>query len=84
MLLIPLQNSGSRGDQVQNARYFYNLGCARILEEFKLSSSTLIKSIELALPNIKEMSANLKKLDVTAGKEKMLKLISTQLEKVSN
>ena len=80
MLLIPLQNSGSRGDQVQNARYFYNLGCARILEEFKLSASTLIKSIELALPNIKEMTANLKKLDVSSGKEKMLKLIDSQLK----
>lgn len=83
MLLIPLQNSGSRGDQVQNARYFYNLGCARILEEFKLTSAILIKSIELALPNIKEMSVNLKKLDVSKGKEKMLKLINEQLTNIN-
>ena len=81
MLLIPLQNGHSRGDQVQNAEYFYKLGCARILEEFKLSSSTLIKSIELALPNIKEMTNNLKKLDLSSGKEKMLKLIAEQLTK---
>ncbi|MBQ8522792.1 MAG: UDP-N-acetylglucosamine--N-acetylmuramyl-(pentapeptide) pyrophosphoryl-undecaprenol N-acetylglucosamine transferase [Clostridia bacterium] len=79
MLLIPLQNSGSRGDQVQNAKYFYDLGCARILEEFKLTPSTLIKSIELALPNTKEMISNLKKLDISSGKEKMLKLINEQL-----
>lgn len=79
MLLIPLQNSQSRGDQVQNAKYFYNLGCARILEEIKLSSSNLIKSIELALSNSKEMVSNLKKLDLTKGKEKMLKLIHEQL-----
>ncbi len=81
MLLIPLQNSQSRGDQVQNAQYFYKLGCARILEEFKLSPSSLIKSIELALPNTKEMIANLKKLDLNSGKEKMLKLINEQLTK---
>lgn len=79
MLLIPLQNGQSRGDQVQNANYFYNLGCARVLEEFKLSPTTLMKSIELALPNIKEMVGNLKKLDVSAGKEKMLKLIEEEL-----
>lgn len=79
MLLIPLQNGHSRGDQVQNARYFYNLGCARILEEFKLNPSTLIKSIELALPQVKEMTTNLKKLDLSAGKEKMIKLIREQL-----
>ena len=79
MLLIPLQNGESRGDQVQNAEYFYRLGCARILEEFKLGCSALLKSIELALPNIKEMTANLKKLDLSSGKEKMLKLINEQL-----
>lgn len=81
MLLIPLQNSQSRGDQVQNANYFYNLGCARILDEAKLTPSTLIKSIELALPNTKEMINNLKKLDISSGKEKMLKLIHEQLNK---
>lgn len=80
MLLIPLQNSGSRGDQVQNAQYFYKLGCAGILEEFKLSSSALLKSIELALPNIKEMTNNLKKLELNSGKERMLQLIYEQLK----
>ena len=81
MLLIPLQNGQSRGDQVQNANYFYKLGCAKILEEFKLSPSTLIKSIELSLPCIKEMTSNLKKLDLSSGKEKMIKLINEQLNK---
>ena len=81
MLLIPLQNAGSRGDQVQNAEYFYRLGCAKILEEFKLNQHTLIKSIELALPTTKEMVTNLKRLDLTSGKEKMLKLIDEQLNK---
>lgn len=80
MLLIPLQNGQSRGDQVQNANYFYKLGCAKILEEFKLSPSTLIKSIELTLPCIREMTVNLKKLDLSMGKEKMIKLINEQLK----
>ena len=84
MLLIPLQNGQSRGDQVQNAKYFYNLGCAQILDEFKLNPSTLLKSIELALPNVKDMTTNLKKLDLTSGKEKMLKLITEQLVKKNN
>lgn len=79
MLLIPLQNGHSRGDQVQNAKYFYDLGCARILEEFKLSPSTLTKSIELALSNTKDMISNLKRLDISAGKDRMLKLINEQI-----
>lgn len=80
MLLIPLQNGQSRGDQVQNANYFYKLGCVKILEEFKLSPATLVKSIELTLPCVKEMTANLKKLDLSMGKEKMIKLINEQLK----
>lgn len=82
MLLIPLQNGQSRGDQVQNARYFYNLGCAKILDEVKLSPSALTKSIELCLPSVKEMTANLKKLDLSSGKEKMLKIIKEKLNNV--
>ena len=81
MLLIPLQNGQSRGDQVQNANYFYKLGCARILEEFKLSPSTLAKGIELSLPHVKEMAGNLKKMDLSSGKEKVLQLINEQLNK---
>ena len=81
MLLIPLQNANSRGDQVQNANYFYQLGCAKILEEFKLSPSSLIKSIELTLPTTKEMISNLKKMDLSSGKEKMIKLIEDELNK---
>lgn len=84
MILIPLQNGQSRGDQVQNAEYFYRLGCATILEEFKLNATTLMKSIELALPNVKDMINNLKKLDLSTGKEKMLKLINEELSKGGN
>ena len=80
MLLIPLQNGQSRGDQVQNANYFYNLGCAKILDEIKLSPTSLVKSIELALPSAKEMTANLKKMDLSSGKEKMLKLIKEKIK----
>lgn len=76
MLLIPLQNQNSRGDQVQNAEYFRKKGGARILFENQLNSVTLNKYIEVSLKHSKDMSLNLSKLDLKSGKEKMLKLIN--------
>lgn len=81
MLLIPLQNKNSRGDQVQNAKYFKSKGGARILLEAELNSVTLCKNIELAYKNIDKMKANLKKMDLSKGKDKMLKIIKDNLKK---
>lgn len=81
MLLIPLQNANSRGDQVQNAEYFKSKGGAKILFEDQLNTITLAKYIENAISDSKNMSNNLKKLDLSGGKNKMLKLINQTLRK---
>lgn len=81
MLLIPLQNKNSRGDQVQNANYFKSKGCAKVLFEAELNPVTLSKYIETSLQNVDTMKANLKKLDLTKGKDKMLKIIKENLKK---
>lgn len=75
MLLIPLENGHSRGDQVQNANYFKQKGGAKVLPEAQLNSTTLTKHIEIALKNADNMSANLKKMDLSKGKDKMLEII---------
>ena len=81
MLLIPLQNKNSRGDQVQNANYFKSKGGARVLSEAELNPVTLYKHIELALKDLEKMKSNLRKMDLTKGKEKMLKIIKENLKK---
>ncbi len=80
MLLIPLENGHSRGDQVQNAQYFKQKGGAKILPEAQLNPVTLVKHIEIALKNADAMSNNLKKMDLSQGKDKMLKIIGQVLE----
>ncbi len=45
MLLIPLPLSASRGDQIQNAGYFSRKGYAMVLEQERLSASTLLDSV---------------------------------------
>ena len=81
MLLIPLQNKNSRGDQVQNANYFKNKGGAKVLLEAELNPITLTKYIETSLRNSDNMKINLKKLDLSKGKDKMLKIIKENLNK---
>jgi len=45
MLLIPLSLTASRGDQLVNARSFYQKQFAHVLEEENLSKHTFIKSV---------------------------------------
>lgn len=81
MLLIPLQNKNSRGDQIQNAEYFKNKGGARILLQSQLNPTTLTKYINISLNNLKPMKESLTKLNLSHGKEKMLDTINEILDK---
>jgi UDP-N-acetylglucosamine--N-acetylmuramyl-(pentapeptide) pyrophosphoryl-undecaprenol N-acetylglucosamine transferase len=44
-ILIPLSRLQSRGDQIQNARYFENLGISHVIEEESLTTETLLAGI---------------------------------------
>jgi UDP-N-acetylglucosamine--N-acetylmuramyl-(pentapeptide) pyrophosphoryl-undecaprenol N-acetylglucosamine transferase len=46
MILIPLRGSGTRGDQVDNARYFEELGAARVITGDEVNAETLISAVE--------------------------------------
>lgn len=46
MLLIPLSLGASRGDQIVNAKSFEKQGYAVVLDEEKLTSETLMRSLE--------------------------------------
>lgn len=81
MLLIPLENGHSRGDQVQNANYFKKKGGAKVLPEAQLNPATLEKHIEIALKDADKLKENLKKMDLTLGKDKMIGIINETLNK---
>ena len=80
MILIPLQNNASRGDQVLNAEYYKNLGVAEIINENDLNSNKLKKEIEKFYKNIKNYKENYKKLPQINGKTKILEIINTYLK----
>ncbi|MFK8242854.1 MULTISPECIES: undecaprenyldiphospho-muramoylpentapeptide beta-N-acetylglucosaminyltransferase [unclassified Facklamia] len=63
MLLIPLSNQASRGDQILNAAYFEKQGYALVLNEEDVTSQTLMEqlsNLEQQAPTIKETMATYK------------------------
>lgn len=81
MLLIPLPLSASRGDQIQNAGYFSRKGYAMVLEQERLSASTLLDSVndlyDRRLSFISTMSAE----STADGTDEVLDVIRAQIAK---
>lgn len=75
MLLIPLQNKASRGDQVQNAKYYENLGVAKILYENELNPTKLLDAIIDFNKSLDVFQSSYKKIKRINGKEKVIELI---------
>ncbi|NCB48240.1 MAG: undecaprenyldiphospho-muramoylpentapeptide beta-N-acetylglucosaminyltransferase [Clostridia bacterium] len=56
MLLIPLPKGISRGDQVENAKYFEKKNFATVLEQSNMTEKTLMDSIENLFEKRKEIA----------------------------
>ncbi len=56
-LFIPLANSASRGDQIENAEYFRSLGLCRVLDEKQLTADRLKSEIEFLIKDEKLKTA---------------------------
>lgn len=75
MLLIPLQNKATRGDQLENAKYYERLGVAQIIKEAELTPTKLLQE----MINFKDKLAVINKIyaeqDVKNGKDIVINLI---------
>lgn len=56
MILVPLCGSGTRGDQVDNARFFAKAGAAQVLEGSDATPQKLQSALEKALANRERMA----------------------------
>lgn len=75
MLLIPLQNKSSRGDQLQNAKYYENMKVARILLEENLTPTKMYEGIINFDKNLDVFKASYKDIKNINGKKKIIELI---------
>lgn len=75
MLLIPLENASSRGDQVLNAEYYLNLGVAKILKEKDTSATSLSEAIKDFYINFESFKKAYDSAEIINGKQKVLNCI---------
>ena len=61
MLLIPLSKNASRGDQIQNARYFQRQGFAMLLYEEDMTAQTITDELRSVYANRACYTANMRK-----------------------
>lgn len=83
MLLIPLSGSGTRGDQVENARYFEKEGAAKVLYDGSVNSENLKSALSQMIlkDNLQKYSENSKRL--SSGEKPAEKIASLLYEKLS-
>ncbi len=75
MLLIPLENKASRGDQLLNANYYNNLGVAEIVRETALTPTSLLAAIKDFNKNLSKYKSAYKSQPHINGKQKIIELI---------
>ena len=77
-VLIPLSREVSRGDQIQNARYFEQQGISSVVNEETLTVETLLTAISEVYKNREEVTIKIKKLGIKSATMKVIDTI-TQL-----
>ena len=76
MLLIPLSKKCSRGDQIENAKLFCELGYAEKLEEEDYNLKELESKLEKILNNIEKIKNNMKKTAKNNAVEKISEILN--------
>ncbi len=82
-LFIPLENGASRGDQVDNALYFYERGLCRILREGDMTPTTLKQGIDELIAD-KKLKTALKENIFKRGNERIIQEIKCALNESFN
>jgi UDP-N-acetylglucosamine--N-acetylmuramyl-(pentapeptide) pyrophosphoryl-undecaprenol N-acetylglucosamine transferase len=74
-ILIPLSKRSSRGDQIDNARFFEKQGISLVIEEENLSSEILIQAIQTIEDNYNDIKAKIEALNMSSATDIIADLI---------
>ncbi len=80
MIIIPLPKEESRGDQIENAKYFKEKNFAEMLEQNKLNLDIFFEKINFILKNKEKLSNNMKKNNINNNK-KIVEIILKNIKK---
>lgn len=75
MLLIPLSRKCSRGDQIENAKLFTELGLSEMIEEENYTSEILIEKLEKLDKNANIFKKNMEKIKNFDACDKIIEII---------
>lgn len=81
MLLIPLSKQCSRGDQIENANLFKELGYCEIIEEEDYSSEKLLEMLIKTQKNALFYTNNMKKSTANEANKKIVEIINNLAKK---
>ncbi len=74
-VLIPLSRKVSRGDQIQNARYFEKLGISTVLDDDSLSSQAFIQAINDVFAQRDVLNDKIKALSIISATDNIIGLL---------
>lgn len=78
-VLIPLSAKVSRGDQIQNARFFRQQGISFVIDDDKLRVDVLLNALEEVALHHDDMIQKMQSLNIESAAEKIIEIIqSTQ------
>lgn len=77
-ILVPISSEVSRGDQIQNARYFEELGISIVLQDKTLNAATLLQAVETLMSNKADIHHKIKALKITSATDKIVSIIKEQ------
>ena len=80
MLLIPLSKECSRGDQIENAKLFSNLGFCEMIEEENFNNNLFLEKLNYLIKNDKIFIKNMEKSAYLNACEKIVEIIK-EIEK---
>ena len=78
-VLIPLSARASRGDQIQNARYFQQLGISVVIQEESLNNQTVLQAIEEVRHDEKARVKKMKALSSQGASKHIIQVIKEQV-----
>ncbi len=78
-ILIPLSAQVSRGDQIQNARYFQKLGISLVIDDRDLNAEKLLNALQQLEQNKQDIQNKLKALNIKSATEQVIAIIEEQI-----
>ena len=74
-IFVPLPKGTSRGDQIENAKYFYENNLCSLIYQEDLSIKNILKELNFLQKNANSIKNNIKKMQICDGTDKIIDLI---------